>query len=161
MKRNHTTAVHVHHVLEITAWLLWIASLLVAVYGIRTLPDEIATHFALDGTPDGYGSPTALLVSPLLMLPCLALVSVVVHAVKPEFWNMPFRVREECKQRVYRDMMTMMCAIEAEIAAFTLYAQVKSYNQSGTGVLAAVGGLTIALAATILGMCIRAHRHNR
>lgn len=42
MKTGYRT--HLHRVLELAAWLALLASLLIAVYGIRTLPEEIATH---------------------------------------------------------------------------------------------------------------------
>ena len=43
-----------HTVLEMLAWLLLLASYGIAIYGMRHLPKTIATHYALDGTPDGY-----------------------------------------------------------------------------------------------------------
>lgn len=159
MKTGYRT--RLHRILELGAWLILLASLLVAVYGVRTLPEEIATHFALDGTPDGYGSPAILFLTPLLMVPCLGIVSLIAHLVDPAQWNMPFAVREERKAYVYADMLTMLHAIQLEIAGFSLYMQVKSYQQSGDGLVLATVLLTAALAVTIIGLCILAYRHNR
>ena len=159
MKTGYRT--HLHRVLELAAWLALLASLLIAVYGIRTLPEEIATHFALDGTPDGYGSPTTLLLLPLMMTPCLGIISVIAHFVDPSCYNMPFAVKEERKAYVYADMLTMLHAVELEIAVFTLYSQSLSYQQSGKGILPAVGLLMAVFAVTIIGLCLRACRHNR
>ncbi|MCI6927246.1 MULTISPECIES: DUF1648 domain-containing protein [Butyricicoccus] len=159
MKTGYRT--RLHRILELGAWLILLASLLVAVYGVRTLPEEIATHFALDGTPDGYGSPAILFLTPLLMVPCLGIVSLIAHLVDPAQWNMPFAVREERKAPVYGDILTMLHAIQLEIAGFSLYMQVKSYQQSGDGLVLATVLLTAALAVTIIGLCILAYRHNR
>ena len=150
-----------HRVLELAAWLALLASLLVAVYGIRTLPEEIATHYALDGTPDGYGSSGILLLFPLLMVPCLGIVSLIAHLVDPVCWNMPFEVKEACKTEVYGDILTMLHAIQLEIAGFMLFTEILCYRQSGRGFLLATILLMIALAVTIIGLCILAYRHNR
>ena len=150
-----------HRFLELATWILWLIGLLIAIHGIRTLPDEIATHFALDGTPDGYGSPASLLILPVLMAFCLGLICIVANAVPPEYWNMPFSVTKGCERAVYGDMLTMVHAIGAEIAGFTVYSQIKSYQQSGTGILTAVGILFAALAVTIVLQCRRASRHNK
>lgn len=150
-----------HVVLEVLAWLALLLCLAVAVYGMCTLPEEIATHFTWDGTPDGYGSPTSLLVLPLTMIPCLGIISLIAHFVSPDFWNTPFEVKEVCKPLVYGDLTTMLHAVQLEIASFSLYSQMKSYQQSGTGMLLATGILMAALAVTIIGLSLRAYRHNR
>ena len=159
MKTGYRT--RLHRILELGAWLILLASLLVAVYGVRTLPEEIATHFALDGTPDGYGSPAILFLTPPLIVPCLGIVTLMAHLVDPAQWKMPLAVKEECKAYVYADMLTMLHAIQLEIAGFSLYMQVKSYQQSGDGLVLATVLLTAALAVTIIGLCILAYRHHR
>lgn len=159
MKTGYRT--RLHRILELGAWLILLASLLVAVYGVRTLPEEIATHFALDGTPDGYGSPAILFLTPLLMVPCLGIVSLIAHLVDPAQWNMPFAVREERKAPVYGDILTMIHAVQLEIAIFTLYMQICCYQQKGGGMLPASVLLMAVLAVTIIGLCFRAYRHNR
>ena len=150
-----------HRVLELGAWLALLGSLLIAVYGICTLPEEIATHFALDGTPDGYGSSGTLLLFPLLMIPCLGIISLIAHMVDPACWNMPFEVKEACKTEVYGDILTKLHAIQLEIAGFMLYTEIQCYRQSGRGFLLATVLLVAALTVTIIGLCILAYRHNQ
>lgn len=148
-------------VLEIAAWLFWAASLAVAIYGMQVLPSRIATHFGLNGTPDGYGSPASLLLLPIIMAPSLGLLSLVAHFLNPECYNMPFKVREENKIPVYRCILTMLYAIELEISIFTFYTQIKSYDQSGKGILAPLGVFIAAMAVTILYACKMASRYNQ
>lgn len=157
--KEYRTRLHV--VLEIAAWLLLLATLLIAVYGIRTLPETIATHYNAAGEVDGYGSPATLLILPMLMILPLGIISLVIHFVRPEFWNTPFAVKEENAAVVYRDMTTMMHLVQVEIAAFMLYTQIKSFLQDGTRMLAATILFLVVLFATIIGMAVRAWRHNR
>lgn len=159
MNKGYRT--RLHRILELAAWMALLASLLVAVYGICTLPEEIATHFSLDSTPDGYGSSGTLLLFPLLMVPCLGIISLIAHMVDPTCWNMPFEVKEACKTEVYGDMLTLLHAIQLEIAGFMLFTEIQCYRQSGKGMLPAVVLLTAAMAVTIIGLCILAYRHNR
>ncbi len=159
MKTEYRT--RLHWVLEIGAWLMVPICLLIAVYGIYALPERIATHFSLHGIPDGYGSSKTLLLIPILMVPCLGIISLVAHVVNPSYWNIPFVVKEERKACVYADILTMLHAVELEFAVFMLYMQMILYHQRGTGIVLASAILTIALAATILGLCLRAYRHNR
>lgn len=155
MKNDYSTTTH--KVLEISAWLLIGASLGVAIYGMKVLPSTIATHFGIDGTPNGYGSPAMLLLLPLIMIPCLGTISMIAHFMSPESYNMPFKVREENKVPVYRCILTMMYAMEWEMAAFTLYVQIQSLRQSAGGILPAL----VILAVTIVGACKRAYRYNQ
>lgn len=157
--KEYRTRLHV--ILESAAWLMLLLSLVIAVYGIKTLPETIATHYNAAGEADGYGSPASLLLLPLFTVLPLGIISLVVHFVRPEFWNKPFAVREENAALVYRDLTTMMLLIQAEIAAFILYSQIKSFFQEGKGMLAATGLFSLALVATMLLMTLRAWRRNR
>lgn len=158
--RNNCFRTRLHRLLEAGAWLVWLAALLTGVYGVCTLPEEIITHYAWDGTPDGYGSPAVLLLLPLLMLPALGIISLVAHRVDPALWNTPFVVREERKALVYADMTALLHAVQLEIAVYALYTQISVYRQHSVS-LAVLALWTAALAATILGSCVRAYRHNR
>lgn len=157
--KEYRTRLHV--VLEIATWLILLATLLIAVYGIRTLPETIATHYNAAGEVDGYGSPATLLILPMIMILPLGIISLVIHFVQPEFWNTPFEVKEENAAVVYRDMTTMMHLVQVEIAVFMLYTQIKSFLQDGTGVLVATVLWMAVLFATIIIMAVRAWRHNR
>lgn len=150
-----------HGVLEIATWLILLATFLLAVYGIRTLPETIATHYNAAGEVDGYGSPATLLIAPMIMILPLGIISLVIHFVQPEVWNTPFEVKKEHAAVVYRDMLTMMHLVQLEIAVFALYTQVKSFLQDGTGMLVMTILWIAVLFATIIGMAVRAWRHNR
>ena len=156
--KEYRTRLHV--VLEIATWVMLLLTVLLAVYGIRTLPETIATHYNAAGEADGYGSPASLLVTPLLMVIPLGIISLVVHFVRPEFWNTPFAVKPENAAAVYRDMTTMMLAVQAEISAYTLYLQITWLLQIGLGIASTIVFVLI-LFATIIVLSLRAWRHNK
>lgn len=157
--KEYRTRVHV--VLEVAAWLMLLLALLLAVYGIQTLPETIATHYNAAGEVDGYGSPATLLILPIMMILSIGLISLIVHFVRPEYWNTPFRVKKQNATAVYRDLMTMMCLVELEISAFTLYLQIKSFLQEGRGMLIATGLFLMIMFATIIIMSLCAWQHNK
>ncbi len=150
-----------HTALEIAAWLVLLATVLLAVYGVIALPETVATHYNAAGEADGYGSSAWLLVLPLIMILPLGIISLVVHFVSPQYWNTPFQVKEENAAAVYRDLTTMMVLIQLEIAVFSLYMQGKSFLQDGTGAFMASWLFVAALFATIILMSVRAWQHNR
>lgn len=78
---------------EALAWLGVIASLAITIVRIPQLPDTIPTHFDINGTPNGWGSPTSLLALPIIILVVNAAVSLIVHKVDPKYWNRPGTLR--------------------------------------------------------------------
>lgn len=160
-QRNKALFTRTHRTLFAVAWLLLLASFAAALYGIHTLPDTIATHFTLDGTPDEYGSPTTLLILPAIMTVCLGAISLVAYMVPPEQWNIPFSVPEQCRTAVWRDMLSMLAALELEIGAFTLFATLQSLSQRSVGSMIACCVLLAAITLTIVLALRRAKRHSR
>ncbi len=148
-------------IMEIGAWLLILGSYGIAFYGVQTLPNRIATHFSLNGTPNGYGTPVTLFFLPIIMTICLGIMSMIVYAVKPEYWNMPFKVKALKKDAVYRDMRTMIFALELEIAILTFYLTIKSYYQSGSGIIPVIVIFLTVITATLVYICQRAYKHNQ
>ena len=59
-----------HRILEILSWIILGLSFLVAVYGMFTLPDVIATHYNVRGEVDDYGSPATLFMNGYLPADC-------------------------------------------------------------------------------------------
>lgn len=149
-----------HTVLESMAWLLLLASYGVAIAGMRHLPDTIATHFMLDGTPNGYGSPGALLISPIIMTFPLAIVSLVAHFMPVDMLNVPFEMNKKNEARVYQTIITMLHVLQVEISGFVLYTTIMSYRQDGRIMPCLVLFLAV-LAVTIIGATRRAYRINQ
>ncbi len=145
---------------EALAWIVMAAAFAAAAYGMKILPDQIALHYDVQGNPDEYASPATLFILPAIILFCLALISCVVHFVRPQHWNMPFEVNENNSDRVYADIRLMVYLIELETSVFALWATVREYRQTADGMGAAVALYMAAMVATIVLLCIRARADN-
>ena len=145
---------------EVLAWIVMAAAFAAAAYGMKTLPDQIAVHYDINGQVDEYSSPAGLFILPAIMLFCLALISCITHFVKPQHWNMPFEVREANSDIVYGDIRLMMYLIELESSVFTLWSVIREYGQTMNGMGIAVAVYMAAMAATIALLCIKAKADN-
>lgn len=150
-----------HTVLEMLAWLLLLTSYGIAIYGMRHLPESIATHFALDGAPDGYGSPGSLLILPIIITIALGIVSLVAHFVPVDMLNVPFEMQEKNQTQVYQTIISMLHALQIEIGAYTLYMTIMSYRQDGRYAILSVVIFLAVLGATTIGATVRAYHINQ
>lgn len=150
-----------HTVLEMLAWLLLLASYGIAIYGMRHLPESIATHYALDGTPDGYGSPGSLLILPIIITIALGVVSLVAHFVPVDMLNVPFEMQEKNQTQVYQTIISMLHALQIEIGAYTLYMTIMSYRQDGRYAILSLVIFLAVLGATTVGATVRAYHINQ
>lgn len=150
-----------HTVLEMLAWLLLLASYGIAIYGMRHLPESIATHYALDGAPDGYGSPGSLLILPIIITIALGIVSLVAHFVPVDMLNVPFEMQEKNQTQVYQTILSMLHALQIEIGAYTLYMTIMSYRQDGRYAILSLVIFLAVLGATTVGATVRAYHINQ
>lgn len=150
-----------HTVLEMLAWLLLLASYGIAIYGMRHLPESIATHYALDGAPDGYGSPGSLLILPIIITIALGTVSLVAHFVPVDMLNVPFEMQEKNQTQVYQTIISMLHALQIEIGAYTLYMTIMSYRQDGRYAISSLVIFLAVLGATTVGATVRAYHINQ
>lgn len=150
-----------HTVLEMLAWLLLLASYGIAIYGMRHLPESIATHYALDGAPDGYGSPGSLLILPIIITIALGTVSLVAHFVPVDMLNVPFEMQEKNQTLVYQTIISMLHALQIEIGAYTLHMTIMSYRQDGRYAILSLVIFLAVLGATTVGATVRAYHINQ
>lgn len=150
-----------HTVLEMLAWLLLLASYGIAIYGMRHLPESIATHYALDGAPDGYGSPGSLLILPIIITIALGTVSLVAHFVPVDMLNVPFEMQEKNQTQVYQTIISMLHALQIEIGAYTLYMTIMSYRQDGRYAILSLVIFLAVLGATTVSATVRAYHINQ
>lgn len=150
-----------HTVLEMLAWLLLLASYGIAIYGMRHLPESIATHYALDGAPDGYGSPGSLLILPIIITIALGTVSLVAHFVPVDMLNVPFEMQEKNQTQVYQTIISMLHALQIESGAYTLYMTIMSYRQDGRYAILSLVIFLAVLGATTVGATVRAYHINQ
>lgn len=159
MKKLYITKGHI--IIEILSFVLLGVSFIVAVVGMMNLPAEIATHYDFQGNATGYGSPAVLLLMPGMMLFTNLIISGLIHLMKADSWNMPFKVKETRKILVYRDMVSMNVWLEFEIALFTLVFTIMGYRQEMGGAMILTGLLMVAVMGTIIGFCVLSAKHNK
>lgn len=142
--KNHITLKQ--KIVEILAYVLMWASIVIGIIWSAKLPKEVATHFDAAGNADGYGSPYSFLF---------------LHFMPPDLWSMPVKVKPEHAVRVYRDVVWMMVGMEFCFGVFTLYSTITSYMQKMDGMLAATFIFLAVLFGIIIWCIVACVRHNR
>lgn len=132
------------------AVLLWITY--GALTGPARLPDRIPTHFDATGKANGWGSPAALALLPIVAAGIYALISVV--SMFPASFNYPVRVTAENRQRLQELTLDMVTWLKTELACLFLGIQwaILLMVRSGGGRLPALlmPGFLVLIFATAL-----------
>jgi len=126
-------------------WMAWHALL-----GPNRLPNRIPTHFNFSGQPDGWGSPSFLIMFPIAAVGLYLLLSVVVRF--PEAFNYPVRVTEENRPRLEALTLEMIAWMKMEMIWLFAWIQWTILNaaQKGNGPsLALLPVFVVALFGTI------------
>jgi uncharacterized membrane protein len=89
-------------------WITWSA-----VYGSERLPARIPIHFDLSGQPNGWGSPSALLVLPVVAM--LLYLGMTLVAQFPQAFNYPVRVTAQNRPRLQALSLRMIAWIKVEM----------------------------------------------
>lgn len=95
--------------LIVLGWLTW-----QALYGPNRLPDRIPTHFDAAGHPNGWGSPSTMLLMPAIALGVYMLLTVVARF--PGGFNYPIRPTPEILPRLRSVTQDMLVLLKAELA---------------------------------------------
>lgn len=102
--------------LTLLVWVTWSA-----LAGTSPLPDRIPTHFGMDGNPNGWGSPVALLLLPVIALAVYLLITVVSRF--PAAFNYPVRVTAENRARLQEVTLNMVTWMKTELACLFAWLQ--------------------------------------
>lgn len=76
----------------------------------NSIPEEVPTHFTFDGTPDGYGSRSMILVNYIIAVFMFAGLDVVERF--PRLWNFPVRITPHNRDREYLIAGVMLSAVK-------------------------------------------------
>jgi hypothetical protein len=120
--------------LALQFWITWRA-----FYGPLPLPARIATHFDLAGNPNGWGSPSALLLLPAVAVALYLLISAV--SLFPSVFNFPVRVTPENRPRLEMLAIQMIAWLKAELVCLFTWIQGAAIEAARRG----HGGLAPAL----------------
>ncbi|HEY1577977.1 MAG TPA: DUF1648 domain-containing protein [Terracidiphilus sp.] len=104
----------------ILGYLFWITY--GALNGADRLPDRIPTHFDISGQPNGWGSPQALWILPVVGLG-LFLLMTALAAIRFTRYNLPVRVTRANLPFIYEQTAAMVAWIKFEMLCLFVYIQ--------------------------------------
>ena len=133
------------------------------VFGPNRLPARIPTHFDTSGNANGWSSPSALLLLPLIALGVYVAMTVVSRF--PETFNYPVTVTAENRPRLEALALDLLAWMKAEVAILAVAVmwiwlgaiQHPGQAHSPLWVLVFVGAI-LATAAWFIGATVRQAR---
>jgi uncharacterized membrane protein len=102
-----------------------------ALYGRGRLPDRVPTHFDGAGNPNGWGSPHALIIMPLIAASIYLLMTVA--ALFPSAFHYPVRSTPQALPRMQAITLDMLAWLKAEIVCLFAVLQWASIQSARTG----------------------------
>lgn len=84
-----------------------------ALWGPHRLPQRVPTHFDAAGTPNAWGSPTGMLLLPVVALGLYVLLTVVARF--PASFNYPVRVTAANRAQLQQATLAMLAWIKVEL----------------------------------------------
>ena len=148
-------------IVEILAYVLMWASIVIGIIWSAKLPKEVATHFDAAGNADGYGSPYSFLFLPIIMLITCGICSLILHFLPPDQSSTPAKLKPQHALRAYTDAQRTIAVTEISLRLFTLYSTITAYMQKMTGMLAATFIFMAVLFGIIIWCIVACVRHNR
>lgn len=158
---NRTFIKKWHFILELVSYGFLLGALLVGIIGQFTLPPEIPTSFDMSGNVTETGSPSFMILFVGIMLVTNAVLTLCLHVVPPNAWNMPKPVKPGNEIAVYGDVSAMCSELEAVMGLFTLLFNLGMYFS-----LPAIGEvlsifLVAGIAVIIVLNIVLMTKHNR
>ncbi|MGN0438498.1 MAG: DUF1648 domain-containing protein [Lachnospiraceae bacterium] len=148
-----------HVIAEIASYLFLLAAIVFAIVKICTTDGQIPTHWDLNGEIDGYGSPVSLLIMPLIMFFANLTVSICIHLVSAESWNLPCKPKPGRELIIYSDMVWMMVWMQIVLALFTMI-MTMAFTNFPVFMGACVAMIILTFVILIAGIII-AVKHNK
>ena len=105
--------------LVVLVWMVWITWS--ALAGPNRLPGRIPTHFNVSGEPDSWGTPSMLLLLPIVSLGLYTLITVVSRF--PAAFNYPVRILPQVRQQAESITLDMIAWVKAELLLLMAFLQ--------------------------------------
>lgn len=102
-----------------------------ALYGPNRLPDRVPTHFDAAGNPNGWGSPSGLILMPAIATALYLLMSVVARF--PESFHYPVRITPQNLARLQAVTLNMVLWLKVELACLFAVLQWAFIQSARTG----------------------------
>lgn len=105
--------------LDLASLIGLLAMVFIAAYYWGRLPDVIPVHYALNGQPDGWGSPNSILVFVLIGLATASVLYILTFF--PQTYNYPVKITSTNVEVQYRLARTLLRAMTAAILMLFSY----------------------------------------
>lgn len=111
---------------------------------------EGPVHYGVDMQPNRWGSPVELLLLPIVMLACIALLALVLHLVSPEHWNQPAGLESDERDAWYLASARSVAWFELECGVFSLLAALNPLSDDCKAMIVGAVAFELLLIATPL-----------
>ena len=147
--------------LKFTRFQKWIELLAIAVLFIlfaflvsnwSSIPARIPSHYDASGLIDGWGSKNSLLLLPLVCLVMYALLTVV--SFFPKTWNVPVKLTDENRLRVYTVTRSLLCVLKAVLLLNFTFIEISMVKMQPLGawfIFLTMGGVL----GTLIGFIVK------
>lgn len=160
MGPNKVVLTKAHYFIELISYVFLLAGIILAVV-FACSGRQIPTHYDLQGNIDAYGSASAILMLPIIMLLTNIITSFMLHFMPFKAWNMPFKVKPDRFAVVYGKIAYMVVIMELCISIFTLIDVLTQMFEKGNVMLQISFVFIACLFADIIWWCIAASRANK
>lgn len=142
---------------EAMGWLTGACSVVLTGFAVAAVPagEKVPVHYGVDMQPNRWGSPAELLLLPIVMLACIALLSLVLHLVSPEHWNQPAGLESDEKDAWYLASARSVAWVELECGVFSLLAALNPLSDDCKAMIVGVVAFALLLIATPLRFTAR------
>lgn len=106
-------------ILGILSLLLLLGQFLYLILRWDSLPDQVPTHFGLNGQADAYGSKGSLIFLPIIMI-FIYLLMLFVEKF-PEVWNVPGHVTPHNAGWIYGNVKSLLVTLRFAICVIFFY----------------------------------------
>ncbi len=147
--------------LKFTGFQKWVELLSVAVLiflsaylvsNWSSLPARIPTHYDASGLVNGWGSKNSLLMLPVIGLFMYALLTVV--SFFPKTWNVPVKLTDENKERVYTVTRSLLCVLKLMVLFLFTFITIGMVKMQAPGALFFIF-ILVGVFGTLIGFIVK------
>lgn len=134
-------------ILEVVTMVLLLCQIVYVAVRYSKIADKIPTHFDFAGNPDSWGSKSTVFI--LLGMTIFLYAIMTVCMFFPKIWNVPVKVTEENRRRIFNYVANMVLLIKLIIVGCFFYMTFCSMEGIALGIW-----FTIFMLGSVLGVTL-------
>lgn len=107
---NFESKKKVYMYLNILCVVMILVTIIIMIVSWNNIAEEVPTHIGVDGVVDETGDKKSVIMLPILNIIMFIMISVIEKF--PSLWNIPIKVTEENKLKVYSITKSMIVAVK-------------------------------------------------